>query len=274
MLQYLRVISMMNANKNTFSAMTVKKKSSDVLASEAVAYTDMRICIMLRGSAVWQINERLHPVQAGDIILLNSRQKRRFASMGADGFVLGAFTLDRHAFANANHFSFFLTCIKEVNGVLRDEALAQILTEIHTEAMQGTPVNYELISAKLTEFFIKAERKHGFDENAAVKIDKNMMKVLDYIDAHITEKISLAETATLAGFTESAFSRRFAKLNGVSFKKYVMSKKIEHAIYLLETTDQKVIDVAFECGFDSISGFYDTFRKITGTTPSKFTYII
>ena len=49
-----------------------------------------------------------------------------------------------------------------------------------------------------------------------------------------------------------------------------MSKRIEHAISLLENTDYKVVDVALESGFDSISGFYDTFRKITGTTPNKF----
>lgn len=265
---------MMNANKNTFSVLTMEKKNTDALAIEAVAYAGLRICIMLRGSAVWQINEKLHAVQTGDIIFLSNRQKRRFVNNGEDGFTLGALTLDRHAFANTNHFSFFLTCIKDADGVLRDAALSEILLEIYKESRENKPVNYELISAKLTEFFIKAERKCGFDEQAAVKIDKAMIKVLDYIDEHITEKISLAEVSALAGFTESSFSRRFSKSNGISFKKYVMSKKIEHAIFLLETTDQKVIDVAFECGFDSISGFYDTFRKVTGTTPNKFTYII
>lgn len=265
---------MMHVNKKTLSVTKMDKRADDPLTSEAVAYANLRICILLHGDAVWQINERLHAVASGDIIFLNNRQKRRFASIGENGFTMGVITLDRHAFANTNHFSFFLTYIKEYNGVLRDEMLADILLEIYKEA-KGTPhVNYELISAKLTEFFIKAERKYGFDENAAVKIDKNMIKVLDYIDEHITEKISLSEVAALAGFTESSFSRWFAKLNGISFKKYVMSKKIEHAILLLETTDLKVIDIAFECGFDSISGFYDTFRKVTGTTPNKYTYIV
>ena len=60
----------------------------------------------------------------------------------------------------------------------------------------------------------------------------------------------------------------------MSFKKYVMSKKIERAVYLLKTTDSKVIDIAFACGFNSISGFYDTFKKVTGTTPSKISEII
>ena len=265
---------MMNVSKKTFSATKMEKRPDNEFIHEAVAYADLRICIPLHGDADWQINERMHPVAAGDIILLSNRQKRRFTSVGEDGFTLGVITLDRHAFANTNHFSFFLTCIKEHNGVLRDASLADILLEIYKEGKENVPVNYELISAKLTEFFIKAERLLAFEEKNAIKIDKNMMKVLDHIDEHITEKISLSDVSKLAGFTESSFSRWFAKLNGISFKKYVMSKKIEHAIFLLETTDLKVIDVAFECGFDSMSGFYDTFRKVTGTTPNKFTYIV
>ena len=264
----------MNVSKKTFSATKMEKRPDNESIREAVAYADLRICIPLHGNAVWQINERMHPVAAGDIILLSNRQKRRFTSVGEGGFTLGVITLDRHAFANTNHFSFFLTCSKEHNGVLRDAMLADILLEIYKEAKEKSPVNYELISAKLTEFFIKAERKYGFDENAAVKIDKNMLRILDYIDEHITERITLTALADMAGFTESSFSRWFAKQNGISFKKYVMSKKIEHAIRLLETTDKKVIDIAFECGFDSISGFYDTFRKVTGTTPNKYTYIV
>ena len=73
--------------------------------------------------------------------------------------------------------------------------------------------------------------------------------------------------------TESSFSRRFSAVNGISFKQYVIEKKIQRAIFLLQTTNRKVIDIASECGFDSISGFYDSFKRITGTTPNKFTEI-
>ena len=49
-----------------------------------------------------------------------------------------------------------------------------------------------------------------------------------------------------------------------------MEKKTKHAIKLMNTTNLKVIDIALESGFDSISGFYDAFKKITGTTPKNF----
>lgn len=264
---------MINASAKTVSCQTIKRKSTDTVLRESTACAGLRLCILAHGNALWQINEKQHDVQAGDIVFLNSRQKRRFLNYGTNGCTLIVLTLERQAFSSVKHFSFFLTCIQKKDGILKDETLARILLEI-TDEFQNRDQNYELISALLTEFFIKAERLVTFDEKSIVKIDKNMLKILDYIDEHITEKISLAEISKTAGFTESSFSRWFAKCNGISFKKYVMGKKIEHAVYLLENTEQKVIDIAFECGFDSISGFYDTFKKVTGTTPNKFTYIV
>jgi len=264
---------MINAEKRTIHRTTVNKTHRDKTLRETAAYAGLRLCIVTHGSAVWQINEKLHTIQTGDIIFLSNRQKRRFVSYGEDGFSLAVFALDRRAFSAAKHYSFYLTCIQETGGIVKNAPLSAILFEVDSEFKSGEP-SYELISAKLTEFFIKAERLLAFAEKSTIKVDKNMLRILDYIDEHITERITLAELAAMAGFTESSFSRWFAKQNGISFKKYVMSKKIEHAVLLLETTDKKVIDIAFECGFDSISGFYDTFRKVTGTTPNKYSYIV
>lgn len=53
-----------------------------------------------------------------------------------------------------------------------------------------------------------------------------------------------------------------------------MTKKTAYAIYLLENTDKCVTDIAYECGFSSISGFYDTFKKVTGRTPNRISSMI
>ena len=124
---------------------------------------------------------------------------------------------------------------------------------------------------KYTLFFIKAEiaAKDPFDPIS--QKDREMLEYIDYIDAHITSRINLSAVAQKAGMTESAFSRRFSAVNGISFKQYLMEKKIQRAIRLLQTTDRKMVDIALDCGFDSVSGFYNAFKKKTGTTPHKFT---
>ena len=160
-----------------------------------------------------------------------------------------------------------------MDGILKNTDLSAICEQIYDEIVLENNDKYDYLEAKFTEFFILAKRIFAnVDISAAFDIEMEKIKTL--IDDKVFEGISLAEISHLAGLCESTFSRRFQKYFGVSFKRYVMIKKIEKAVSLLKIPDSKVTDVAFECGFNSISGFYDTFKKITGTTPEKMTETI
>ena len=52
------VAIMINTDKNTISHMRVHKKHSDKILRENASYADLRLCVVLQGSAVWQINEK------------------------------------------------------------------------------------------------------------------------------------------------------------------------------------------------------------------------
>ncbi len=263
---------MIKLSENSFSFFTLEKHKNSEIYAEAVSYPDLHICFVTRGDALWEISGTLCPVSVDSIVFLSDSQKRRFLEYGENGFSLSVISLDRRVFTDSYHFSFFLNCVQKANSVLCAPSLIPILKELYNELQGGEENRYQLASCKLTEFFIKAERLLGYSAAQSRRYDKKMIDILDYIDSKISERVSLSEAAHLTGFTESSFSRWFARINGVSFKKYVMAKKIDRAMSLLETTDMKVVDVAYECGFDSISGFYDAFKKITGTTPNKFSH--
>ena len=263
---------MITLNEKNCTFFTLNKTKNSKPMAEAVSYPHLHICFIADGDALWQINNTNYQVKPGNIIFLSDNQYRRFLSYGENGFCLRVICLDRRAFTDSQHLSFFLTCIRKLNGVFESCNLIPLLEEVYAELSEKKENYRELASLKLTEFFIKAERFMNYSPSQAGKYDKKMEQVMDFIDSNLTSGISLCSAAKFAGFTESSFSRWFAKTNGVSFKKYIMAKKIDLAITLLKTTDLKVLDIAYESGFDSISGFYDTFKKITGTTPNKFTY--
>lgn len=260
---------MIGLNKNNFSAISVQKGHHSISAPKS-SYDDFRVCLVLEGSALWEIEDRGYEIGSGDVILLNFRQKRRFISFGERGLHLCALCFGRDAFLGLHHFAFFVECVKSGRYVIRNTPSSGILSEIYTEMQGNDPLRYELASAKLTEFFIKLERELGYSAPSHAGIDREMLDVLDYIDTHITSRITLSHLAVKTGLTESSFSRRFSALNGISFKQYVTAKRIARAIMLLQTTRMKTVDIALECGFDSVSGFYDAFKKQTGTTPSRF----
>ena len=261
---------MIVVNKSNFSVYTVQKLYGSDSAPKNTFYSDFKVCLCLEGEAVWEIEERSYLIQAGDIVFLKMGQKRHFTSFGKQGFKLCVFTLTRNAFLGLHHFMFFLECIKQQGNVLKKSALSDLIKEIYEEWKTESSFCYELASAKLTEFFIKVERVVRYPVAPVTQMEREMLELMDYIDSNITNGISLSAAAKKAGMTESSFSRRFSSINGISFKKYVVEKKIQRAIWLLQTTNPKIIDIALDSGFDSISGFYDAFKKQTGTTPNKF----
>lgn len=62
----------------------------------------------------------------------------------------------------------------------------------------------------------------------------------------------------------------FHKETGFTLMEYLVGQRISHAQLLLATTEVKIVDVAFESGFGSISRFYTAFKRATGMTPSAY----
>jgi AraC-like DNA-binding protein len=256
-------------SKENFSVDLLEKQHHSPAAPKDTFYGNFKVCLALDGEAVWEIEDRTYVIRPGDIVFLSCGQARRFTFFGENGFRLCVFNFDRDVFTNLQHFAFFLECIKRQNSVICSSPLTPLLMEIYTEMAAGHPLRFELASAKFTEFFIKLENELGYTYQAYAKADREMLDILQYIDANITSDIRLHTLAAKTGLTESAFSRRFSQFNGISFKKYVVAKRISRAVMLLQTTNLSIADIALDCGFESISGFYDAFKKRTGTTPNN-----
>ena len=227
----------------------------------------MKICLVLSGSALWEIEGKVLHVRQGDVVFLNIGQKRHFLSYGENGLDLCVFSFTRNAFSKLRHYIFFTDCAKK--NLFAHRSLSLILNELLDIWDTGDHIRYEWASAKFTEFFIKAELLENFTDDALSVKNLELLNKMDLIDESIAKGLCLREIASAAGLSESAFSRRFASATGINFKQYAMEKKVQRAVQLLKNTNLKIIDISAECGFQSISGFYDTFRKLLGTTPNK-----
>ena len=81
---------------------------------------------------------------------------------------------------------------------------------------------------------------------------------------------NLDELAALSGRTREHICRSFRKYLGCSPTEYLNSKRLNYGANLLLHTDKKIIDVAYDSGFQSLSRFYHAFQKEFQCSPAKY----
>ena len=92
-------------------------------------------------------------------------------------------------------------------------------------------------------------------------------KMARFISAHYLEDISAADIAEAASLNVNYASTLFHQHCGMSPTDYLLLHRAHHAHRLLATTDQKIVSVAFESGFRSLSRFYAAFDRIFHCPP-------
>lgn len=94
--------------------------------------------------------------------------------------------------------------------------------------------------------------------------------MVDYIEAHLAEDISLRDLAALAELSPHHFGVAFKASTGTPPHRYLIERRILRAKERLLSTDQSIAQIAVSLGFASHSHFAQHFRKLTGATPSRF----
>lgn len=96
-----------------------------------------------------------------------------------------------------------------------------------------------------------------------------LRRVLDFICSNLSDEISLAQLARVAGLSPFHFSHAFRWSTGVSPYKFVRNVRLEKASRLLKSTRLSVVEVALRCGFYSASHFAGAFHQVLGVTPGE-----
>ncbi|MBC6992894.1 AraC family transcriptional regulator [Neolewinella lacunae] len=102
---------------------------------------------------------------------------------------------------------------------------------------------------------------HGYDR---------FNDVQQFISEHFRRDIPLPEVARIASMSEQAFCRYFKKVTGKTFITYLTNYRIVYACKLLADEHSTIAEVAYDCGFNSLSQFNRAFKKHIGRTPTDY----
>jgi AraC-like DNA-binding protein/ligand-binding sensor protein len=96
-----------------------------------------------------------------------------------------------------------------------------------------------------------------------------VLKAREYIDKHKTEELSLADVAKAAGASVFHFCKVFHKATGLTFTDYVARVRVEDARTRLLNPNLRVSEIAYDVGFQSLTQFNRTFKRVFGQSPSE-----
>lgn len=100
--------------------------------------------------------------------------------------------------------------------------------------------------------------------------ERQVLQVVEYIDAHLNQDVKLTDLAALLNISESHLSHRFKRAIGMTPHQYLLQQRIERAKQLLKQGDRSIMDIALLCGFNSHSHLSKQFRQLTSMTPKAY----
>ena len=103
-----------------------------------------------------------------------------------------------------------------------------------------------------------------------IKKIRKFKKVLSYIEQHYREPITLEDLAKQCDMNRNYFCRAFKEYTRKTPVEYLNYYRIESACEQIVGTDEKLIDIAMNCGFNDYSYFIKVFKSQKGVTPRDY----
>ena len=223
----------------------------------------VEMCVQVKGEQEVSIDGRSCTLKSGDaaLILPNSVHSYRLVTPGRcviaifDPSYAGAYMdlLQRAActepFVRAAHSDILLALLR----LAREENIDEMLATAYMSVAVG-----RLLPAV------------GLAEHGTAAETDDLRRVLNYIGAHIDEKITLDTLSSSLYINRYSISRLFSERMGCGLNEYINTLRADRARSLLTDTAMPLSEVCRRSGFESERTFYRVFREQYGASPRQY----
>ena len=99
--------------------------------------------------------------------------------------------------------------------------------------------------------------------------ETRISRVLEYISRHYREELPLSKLADVANLAPTSLCHIVKDCTGRTVSDFITEARIKHATDKLLQTDDEVREIAFECGYNTLTNFNRRFKKLMGCTPTE-----
>lgn len=208
--------------------------------------------------------------EAGDILYVDTFEPHSFArDEGVEGFVLVLslwyFDCFQKLFeqqhfprvmSNKEKNAPIISFIQEWKRLYRKERYLEDAYEIFVKANQ---------------LFLMMKNAYGTVPRHKKSNESVILNILNYLEKNYRENVTVKKVAETLGYTKEYCSQIFNFYMGESFRRYLNRLRIYkfQELYRERGASTSIINLAFECGFDSQSTFYRAYKEVFGMNPKE-----
>lgn len=250
-------------------------------------HEEIEVIIVLDGSCDYRINLDSFVINKGDILIIDSQSLHSLTYIPSKNMTWASFVFNINMLKSSNTDGALLKYIAPLLNhehqlpiILKDniDCYSKIFDVIEDiiYCYYEKDIAYELeLKSLLFKFFSLLYKndlikKHQSKNNLTINTTDKIKLVLNYINDHYSEDISINTLAELCEYSEYHFMRFFKKHMNMTCVEYINNLRLEKSIELFEQGNTSIMDVSLSVGFHNLSYFHRAFKKKYHMTPLSF----
>lgn len=261
----------------------VRKISARNFTAPLHAHPEFELTLITRGTGRRLVGETLEEFHPGDLVLVGPNQPHRWTSeMTAQRASARAWVVQFRAdclgpgFFSQPELGSLGRLLRRVRGGLHFKAsvaarLAPDLAALAQARGVDRICRFLRLLCGLAEEPARAlagSRELPARRNEPAGRIERVLEVLE--SRYANPALSLADIARVAAMHPSACSRFFSRTTGQTLMAYLNQVRVGHACRLLGESGRPITDIAFDCGFGTLSNFNRCFRELRGRSPREY----
>lgn len=242
-------------------------------------HTSVELFAVLDGRLSFFLNEEEYPLEAGELIIINSNEIHSIHAPEKNETVVLQIPLKQFEdYFTAQRFIRFRSAARQGRDrtakIPDNRKLAFFIEELY-KVYTAREVGWEFRTMALYYNILFLLVKDYRESEAAEKEIQDsrrldaLSKIITYMREHYTEDLKLSDLASLFGYSDAYLSRMFKKYAKVNFKSYLQEIRMAYAYRELMNTDYTISRIAMDNGFADSRAFSKEFRKRYGILPSE-----
>lgn len=236
-------------------------------------HESLEVCRMLKGEAVFTVEDREYRFKAGDIVIIPGKSLHMFECEG--DYLADVFLIPPHKLLSIiTEFPVFPSFIsneqiESVEGLKQE--IEYLFDRIYKEFLEQKPYFASVAFAYALNVVCLLCRNFDPQKNKRVKNAEIIEPVLNEIrNDSANPEYSLSYFAKKLGYTTEYFSYIFKEYAGIGFKSFLDRQRIDQAKRIMIRQDVSVSQLALICGYNNVRTFNNRFKEFENMSPSQF----